>query len=55
MVTKPNSNWKMCVDYKNLNSTCSKDTYSLLNIDRLVNGATDHKILSFLDAYFGYN
>ena len=55
MVTKPNGNWRMCVDYRNLNSACPKDSYPLPNIDRLVDGATDHKILSFLDAYPGYN
>jgi len=55
MVTKSNGNWRMCVDYRNLNSACPKDSYPLPNIDRLVDGATDHKILIFLDAYFGYN
>ena len=55
MVTKPNGNWRMCVDYRNINSACPKNTYPLLNIDRLVDGAVGHKIMSFLDAYFGYN
>jgi len=55
MVTKTNSNWRMCVDYRNLNSAFLKDSYPLPNIDRLVDGAADHKILSFLDAYSGYN
>jgi len=55
MVTKLNDNWRMCIDYRNINSACPKDTYPLPNIDRLVDGAADHKIMSFLDAYFGYN
>ena len=55
MVTKPNGNWRMCVDYRNINSACPKDTYPLPNIDRLVDGAVGHKIMSFLDAYSGYN
>jgi len=55
MVTKPNDKWRMCVDYTNLNRVCSKDSYPLPNIDRLVDGAADHKILSFLDAYSSYN
>jgi len=55
MVTKPNGNWRMCVDYRNINSACPKDNYPLPNIDRLMDGAADHKILSFLDAYSGYN
>jgi len=55
MVTKPNGNWRMCIDYRNINSACPKDSYPLLNIDSLVDGATDHKILRFLDTYSGYN
>jgi len=45
----------MCVDYTNLNKACSKDLYPLPSIDRLVDGAIDHKIQSFLDAYSSYN
>nr|KYP65120.1 Transposon Ty3-I Gag-Pol polyprotein [Cajanus cajan] len=45
----------MCTDYTNLNRACPKDAYPLPNIDRLVDGASDHKILTFLDAYSGYN
>ena len=55
MVTKSNDNWRKCVDYRNLNSACLKDSYPLPNIDRLVEGAANHKILSFLDIYSGYN
>jgi len=55
MVTKPNDKWTVRVDYTNLNKACSKDSYPLPNIDRLVDGAAGHKILSFLDAYSGYN
>jgi len=55
MVTKPNGYWRMCVDYRNLNSAFPKDSYPLPNIDRLVDGASGHRILSFLDAYSGHN
>jgi len=48
MVTKSNGKWRMCVDYKDLNKACPKDSYHLPNIDRLVDGAVGHKILSFL-------
>ena len=34
---------------------CPKDSYPLPNFDQLVDGAANHKILSFLDAYSGYN
>lgn len=42
----------MCIDYIDLNRACPKDAYSLPNIDRLIDEAVGHKLLSFLDAYF---
>nr|KYP52283.1 Transposon Ty3-I Gag-Pol polyprotein [Cajanus cajan] len=55
IVKKPNGKWRMCTDYTNLNKACPKDAYPLPNIDRLVDGASGHKVLTFLDAYSGYN
>jgi len=55
MVKKANGKWRMCVDYTDLNKACPKDSYPLPTIDRLVDGAAGHHILSFLDAYSGYN
>ena len=45
----------MCVDYTDLNKACLRDAYPLPNIDRLVDCAADNKVLSFYDAYSGYN
>jgi len=45
----------MCRDYTNSNKACPKDAYPLASIDLLVDRAADHKILSFLDAFSGYN
>lgn len=55
MVKKATGKWRMCVDYTNLNKACPKNASLLPNIDRLVNGAYVFKLLSFLDAYSGYN
>ncbi|XP_014524092.1 uncharacterized protein LOC106780328 [Vigna radiata var. radiata] len=55
MVKKANGKWRMCTDYTDLNKACPKDSYPLPSIDNLVDGASGHKILSFLDAYSGYN
>jgi len=55
MVKKANGKWRMCVDYTDLNKSYPRDAYPLPNIDRLVDGATGNKVLSFLDAYSGYN
>jgi len=53
MVTKSNDKWRMCVDYKDLNKACPKDSYHLPNIDRLVDRTTEQKILRFLNDYSG--
>ncbi|RDX93757.1 hypothetical protein CR513_23927, partial [Mucuna pruriens] len=55
MVRMSNGRWRLCTDYTNLNKDCPKDPYPLPSIDRLVDGASDHGLLSFVDAYFGYN
>lgn len=55
MVKKPNEKWRMCTDYTHLSRACSKVVYPLSNIERLVDGTTKHKLLSFLDVYYGYN
>ncbi|XP_014500457.1 uncharacterized protein LOC106761415 [Vigna radiata var. radiata] len=55
MVKKANGQWRMCVDFTDFNKACPKDSYPLPNIDRLVDGASGNTVLSFLDAYSGYN
>ncbi|WVY91024.1 hypothetical protein V8G54_036538 [Vigna mungo] len=55
MVKKASGKWRMCTDYTDLNKACPKDSYPLPSIDMLVDGASSHQILSFLDAYSGYN
>ena len=55
LVKKANGKWRMCVDYTDLNKACPRDAYPLPNIDRLVDDAAGNKVLSFLDAYSGYN
>jgi len=55
LVKKSNGKWRMCTDYTDLNKACPKDTYPLPNIDRLVDGAFGQEMMSFLDAYSGYN
>ena len=55
MVKKVNGKWKMCVDFTALNKACPKDSYSLPCIDQLVDSTACHKLLSFMDAFSGYN
>ncbi|RDX96179.1 hypothetical protein CR513_21190, partial [Mucuna pruriens] len=55
MVKKPSGKWRMCTDYTNLNKACPKDPYPLSSIDRLVDSVAGFALLSFMDAYSGYN
>ena len=43
------------MDYTDLNKAYLKGSYSLPSIDGLIDAASDFHLLSFLDAYFGYN
>ena len=45
----------MCVDYIDLNKACPKDCFPLPRIDQLVDSTLGHAILSFMDAFSGYN
>jgi hypothetical protein len=55
MVKKANGKWRMCVDFTDLNKACPKDPYPLPSIDRLIDGASGYRTLSFMDAYSGCN
>ena len=55
MVKKANGKWRICVDFTDLNKTCPKDSYPLPRINQLVDSTTGHRLLSFMDAFFGYN
>ena len=55
MVKKANGKWMMCVDFTDLNKACPKDSYPLSRIDQLVDSTACHQLLSFMDAFSGYN
>ena len=52
---KANGKWRMCVDFTDLNRACPKDSFPLPRIDQLVDFTTGHKLLTFMDAFSGYN
>jgi len=45
LVKKANVKWRMCVEFKDLNKACSKDSYPLPNIDALVDGVQNAEFL----------
>jgi len=55
LVKKANGKWRMCMDFTNLKKAGPKDSYQLPSIDALVYSALGCKLLSFLDAFSGYN
>jgi len=55
VVKKKNGKWRVCIDFNDLNKACPKDSFPLPHIDRLVEATAGHELLSFMDAFSGYN
>jgi hypothetical protein len=47
--------WRMRVDYTDLNKHCPKDPFGLPRIDQVVDSTAGCSMLSFLDCYSGYH
>ena len=55
LVKKANGKWRMCVGFTDLNKACPKDSFPFPRIDQLMNSTAGHKLLTFMDAFSGYN
>jgi hypothetical protein len=56
LVLKKNKvDWRMCVDYTDLNKHYLKDPFGLPRIDQVVDSTAGCSMLSFLDCYSGYH
>ena len=53
LVKKKNGEWRMCVDYTDLNKHYRKDPFPLRRIDQVVDLMAGCVLLSFLDCYSG--
>jgi hypothetical protein len=47
--------WRVCIDYRKLNSTTRKDHFPLPFIDQILERLTGQSYYCFLDGYSGYN
>ncbi|GJR65904.1 hypothetical protein Tco_0011969 [Tanacetum coccineum] len=54
LVKKTYGNW-MCINFKNINSTCPKDYYPLPQIELKIESVVGFPLKCFLDAYKGYH
>jgi hypothetical protein len=56
LVRKKNTNeWRMCVDYTDLNKHCPKHPFGLPRIDQVIDSTASCDLLCFLNCYFGYH
>ena len=55
LVKKANDKWRLCIDFIDINRVCPKDSFPLPWIDLIVDATADHELISFMDAFSGYN
>jgi hypothetical protein len=55
VLKKNNNEWRMCVDYTDLNKHCTKDPFTLPSIDQVIDSKAGCVLLSFLNCYLGYH
>ncbi|KAJ9542341.1 hypothetical protein OSB04_028847 [Centaurea solstitialis] len=55
VVQKKNGKWRVWIDFTDLNKACPKDPFPLPHIDAMVDATAGHELLTFMDAYSGYN
>ena len=55
LVKKANDEWRLCIDFTDINKACPKDSFPLPRIDLIVDATADHELLSFMDSFSGHN
>ncbi|KAH9782166.1 hypothetical protein KPL71_008774 [Citrus sinensis] len=53
--TRVTTGWRVCIDYRKLNSVTRKDHFPLPFIDQMLDRLAGHEFYCFLDGYSGYN
>ena len=55
LIKKANGKWRLCIDFTDVNRACPKDSFPLPQIDLILDATAGHELLSFMDAFSGYN
>ena len=55
LIKKANGKWRLCIDFTDINKACPKDNFPLPRIDLIVDATAGYELLSFMDAFSGYN
>ena len=55
LVKKENDKWRLCIDFTDINRACPKDSFPLPQIELAIDATAGHELLSFMDAFSGYN
>ena len=55
ITTRTITGWRVCIDYRKLNTATRKDHYPLPFIDQMLDRLAGHPHFYFLDGYSGYN
>ncbi|XP_051147538.1 uncharacterized protein LOC127262769 [Andrographis paniculata] len=54
-MTRPVTGWRVCIDYRRLNSATKKDHFPLPFLDQCLEKLAGHEYYCFLDGYSGYH
>ena len=55
LVKKADGKWRICINFIDVNRACPKYSFPLPRIDLIVDATAGHELLSFMDAFSGYN
>jgi len=55
LVTKKNRKIRIYIDYRDLNTACPRDKFSLPIMDVIIDNTCDFERMSFMDGFLGYN
>ena len=54
-VNKKQSTIRLCIDFRDLNRSCTKDNFPTPYIDQIIDSCARSVIFSFMDGFSGYN